>query len=310
MSRRTAEASRAIRRAWDNERELVTTGMGTRDWTEDQQREILEGRCAHDGDGKAFEGHHMMNAEAHPELQGEPGNIQFLTRKEHLDAHGGSWRNQTSGYYDPSTGLTHPFENGVYHPCDPIVLSSPVAKIGEPQGLPNIENVLTANGESGSIDKQDGTCDANAVALNHDPPARSMKKSRKQWAGAVQKIRDVAGGAASSVIGFAKNHPEVVAVAATVVVGIVKQAVSDAVDNNPDGQQHAGGEVTSTGEEDEGICCDEGAILPGIESPAPDGGRAYPEERSFPRRHDVRGYDRTVNGKTVHVSGYTRGRDE
>lgn len=34
MPRRTAEASKAIRLAWQRELELVQEGKGTRDWTE------------------------------------------------------------------------------------------------------------------------------------------------------------------------------------------------------------------------------------------------------------------------------------
>lgn len=35
--------------------------------------------------------------------------------------------------------------------------------------------------------------------------------------------------------------------------------------------------------------------------------RDYPDERSSPREHDVSGYDRQQNGKTVHVNPYKRG---
>ena len=35
--------------------------------------------------------------------------------------------------------------------------------------------------------------------------------------------------------------------------------------------------------------------------------REYPDERSSPREHDVSGYDRQQNGKTVHVNPYKRG---
>ena len=42
MSRRTSEASKAIRAAWLKEQELIAEGKGTRDWTSEQQKEILE----------------------------------------------------------------------------------------------------------------------------------------------------------------------------------------------------------------------------------------------------------------------------
>lgn len=31
----------------------------------------------------------------HPEMAGNPDNITFVTRREHLDAHGGIFRNKT-----------------------------------------------------------------------------------------------------------------------------------------------------------------------------------------------------------------------
>ena len=37
------------------------------------------------------------------------------------------------------------------------------------------------------------------------------------------------------------------------------------------------------------------------------GSRDYPDERSSPREHNVSGYDRQQNGKTVHVNPYKRG---
>ena len=90
MSRRTAEAHKAIEAAWQNEQQLVREGKGTRDWTPEQQQDILNIGKAYDGDGKAFEGHHMKSVEKYPDYQGNPENIQFLTRSEHCEAHNGN----------------------------------------------------------------------------------------------------------------------------------------------------------------------------------------------------------------------------
>lgn len=111
MSKRTAESSKAIRRAWVEEQKLVSKGKGTRDWTPEQQKEILElGKAYYHSknsddvnDGKAFEGHHMKSADAYPKYQGDFENIQFLSRPEHQEAHGGDFRNPTNGYFDPVT---------------------------------------------------------------------------------------------------------------------------------------------------------------------------------------------------------------
>ena len=101
MPRRTAEANKAVLAAWKNEQELVSKGKGTRDWTPEQQKDIMERGKAYDDEGRAFEGQHMKSVEKYPEYQGDPKNIQFLTKKEHLEAHKGSWQNPTNWYYDP-----------------------------------------------------------------------------------------------------------------------------------------------------------------------------------------------------------------
>ena len=100
------ERNKAIRQAWEKEHQLVQEGKGTRDWTKEQQQDILDpdkGK-AYDDQGRAFEGQHMKSAAEYPEYQGNPDNIQFLTRDEHLEAHKGSWQNPTNWYYDPKTG--------------------------------------------------------------------------------------------------------------------------------------------------------------------------------------------------------------
>ena len=48
MSNRTSEASKAVSEAWKHEQELVREGKGTRDWTPEQQRDILERGKAYD----------------------------------------------------------------------------------------------------------------------------------------------------------------------------------------------------------------------------------------------------------------------
>ena len=126
MSNRTSKSNTAIAEAWEIERELVLEGYGTRDWTPEQQRQIIELGKAYDENGKAFEGHHMKNAEDHPEYQGDPYNIQFLTREEHLAAHNGDFRNETNGYYDPETGETTELGEKEIEPLTAIQLSEPV----------------------------------------------------------------------------------------------------------------------------------------------------------------------------------------
>lgn len=129
MSRRTAESNRAILAAWNKEQELVQEGKGTREWTPQQQQDILEKGKAYDDNGKAFEGQHMKSAEMYPEYQGEPRNIQFLTRAEHLEAHDGNWQNPTNWYFNPVTKEKFDFGDGPFIPCEIIQLPEPIISL-------------------------------------------------------------------------------------------------------------------------------------------------------------------------------------
>lgn len=122
------ERNKAIRQAWEKEQQLVREGKGTRDWTKEQQQDILDpdkGK-AYDDQGRAFEGQHMKSAAEYPEYQGNPDNIQFLTREEHLAAHKGSWQNPTNWYYGPVAKEFHDFGDRDIVPCKIIELSDSI----------------------------------------------------------------------------------------------------------------------------------------------------------------------------------------
>ena len=123
MSRRTSESNKAILAAWNKEQELVQEGKGTREWTPLQQQDILDKGKAYDENGRAFEGQHMKSAEKYPEYQGDPGNIQFLTRAEHLEAHDGNWQKPTNWYFNPMTKEKFDFGDGPFIPCEIIPLA-------------------------------------------------------------------------------------------------------------------------------------------------------------------------------------------
>ena len=152
MSKRTSDASKAIRKAWQQEQERVLEGKGTRDWTPEQQQAIIEKGKAYDSDGKAFHGQHMKSAEKYPEFQGDPDNIQFLTQKEHLAAHRGKWQNPTNWYYDPVTYEFTYFGDGVFIPCTVIDLSYPIININIERDRTEVKQKLVQN-ESVSTSK-------------------------------------------------------------------------------------------------------------------------------------------------------------
>lgn len=109
----------AVRSAWKDERTRVEQGQGTRDWSPDEQKELLStGRVS------GYEGHHMKSVSLFPEQAGNPENIQFLSESEHLDgAHQGSYHNATNGYYDPQTGIMHEFAGDELQPAPVCALS-------------------------------------------------------------------------------------------------------------------------------------------------------------------------------------------
>ena len=94
------ERQAAVRNAWKAECQRVQEGKGSRNWSVQEQKEMLER-----GSVKGYEGHHMKSVSEYPEYAGDPNNIQFLTEDEHLQgAHQGNYHNATNGYYDPEKG--------------------------------------------------------------------------------------------------------------------------------------------------------------------------------------------------------------
>ena len=114
----------AVRGAWKNERTQVRAGQGTRDWSPAEQRQIVA-----KGRANGYEGHHMKSVSAYPQHAGNPNNIQFLNRSEHIKgAHKGDTKNATNGYYNPKTGSMQSF--GKRNPQAPQAqaLSSPISQ--------------------------------------------------------------------------------------------------------------------------------------------------------------------------------------
>ena len=88
--------SGAVRKAWKNELLDVRSGGSgiSRTWTNTEKIELLS-----TGRVRGYQGHHMKSVKGYPQLAGDPMNIQFLTRAEHLMAHSGNFRNITHGRY-------------------------------------------------------------------------------------------------------------------------------------------------------------------------------------------------------------------
>lgn len=103
------ERQKAVEEAWAKEVELVRQGKGTRNWSAEEQKELLS-----TGKVNGYYGHHMSSVKNDPANAGNKDNIQFLNYDEHINgAHQGDTKNATNGYYDPETGQMHEFQNGV-----------------------------------------------------------------------------------------------------------------------------------------------------------------------------------------------------
>ena len=218
MSRRTAEANKAIAAAWQAEQQLVREGKGTRDWTPEQQQDILNRGKAYDDDGKAFEGHHMKSVEKYPDYQGNPENIQFLTRSEHCEAHNGKFQNPTNGYFNPATGETQDFGEKSPKPCKSIELSNPVVCKKATNG--NLKEPSEPSIERSDV-HPDTSISHQAAQLTEDTGS----------GGLIQFGRKVVKGFA----GFATEHPILTGLAVAAAAG------GHAQDGVGDEGQHEGG---------------------------------------------------------------------
>lgn len=124
---------RGVDRAWAAEKRAVMNGKGSRDWTPEQQKELLEKNSV-----SHFEGHHMRSIaygktrDEQLKIAEDGNNIQFLEKteanNEHLRAHGGDYHNPTNGYYDTEKNTMHDFGDGEPHAPERKDLSNPIVE--------------------------------------------------------------------------------------------------------------------------------------------------------------------------------------
>lgn len=218
---RIGNRRKAVDLAWKREKELVLEGKGTRDWTEEQQRQIIEEGRATDESGRAFDGHHMKNVATYPEYQEDPNNIQFLSRSEHLDAHGGCTQNSTNGFYDYQTGKTIDFGDNPPTSCEVIDLSNP-------EYLPKVEaKVETEPKKEPEVNKKE-VKDAETTSRKDSSAKKTVKqpvkppKKKSFWEGTVdfgKSIVKVAGN-------FAAKHPIITTIGVAAGSYVIGKAVS------------------------------------------------------------------------------------
>lgn len=259
MSSRTVERNKAVRLAWEREQELVREGKGTRDWTEEQQQDILDpdkGK-AYDEEVRAFEGQHMKSVAEYPEYRSNPDNIQFLTKAEHLEAHKGNWKNPTNWYYDPVTKEFTDFGDGELIPCKIIELSEPIA----------IPTVIDADREKTEAEKAENVEtqfeDINATLEERETPLRVKTRScpvEKQTipkASAIPRAAKHESGFVKFLKGagrFVVEHPlESLEIAGVVIGGAAKMISSVAESRNSSSSTYKSKPSTSHSSSDTNI---------------------------------------------------------
>ena len=233
MSRRTAESNKAILAAWNKEQELVQKGKGTREWTPKQQQDILEIGKAYDEDGVAFQGQQMKSAEMYPEHQGDPENIQFLTRVEHLEAHNGNWRNPTNWYFNPVTKEKIDFGDGPFIPCKIISLPEPVVKLN----VEAVEDNVTKTSQSASIQRK-------------KPKTATVPKTK---VGISEHIKNAFRVGAKAVVEFPVKHPmatKVLKGLGITATAITAKALSESSKNNSSHSEYRNRDTDSKREYD------------------------------------------------------------
>ena len=274
------ERNKAIRLAWERERELVLQGKGTRNWSLDQQKDILDpdkGK-AYDENGRAFEGQHMKSVAEYPEYQGDPNNIQFLTREEHLAAHKGSWQNPTNWYYNPETKEFVDFgENGPI-PCKVISLSEPlqVSIIDRQDGLKEpakMENTLSEQTQS---PRQENLLhlSENTSQKKHNAGPPEMHERFGD------KIFHVVDGAKK----FVEKHPNLVKiVAGAALVAAASVTFVKKIHDSGGGSSSSSSDDYYSGSSDD----DYNDLSSSDECDIQSSSRDYPDERSSPEEHTV-----------------------
>jgi hypothetical protein len=281
------ERLKAIRKAWEREQGLVAEGKGTRDWTKEQQEDILDpakGK-AYDENGRAFDGQHMKSAAEYPEYQGDPDNIQFLTKEEHLEAHKGCWQNPTNWYYNPEAKEFVDFGENKPIPCEVINLSEPVRiPVVEPKERNDkLKNSADSAKEKAEKENQPSSREKKSGHSEKVPHSHvSSTPPPELHEGFGDKVMHVV----EAVKDFGEKHP--------VVAGIVKWGGAAAL---AVGSAYVASKGSGSGRGGSSENDDYSGSNDDIGYDDSSDSRDYPDERSSPREHIVPGHGQHYHTK-------------
>ena len=301
--------------AWEKEKRLVSDGQGTRNWTEEQQRSIIEFGVAYDEEtGRAFEGQHMKSVGRYPEYADDPNNIQFLTRKEHLAAHDGNWQNPTNWYFDPITK-----EKTIF---DDELIDIPVIELTAPLYLPETEEdteEIDEDEEDSEEDEEPEIVESPIINQNtyiKEKPKTLFGRMKQKAKELLEDAKEFLGDAKE----YLDDNPEIKKAIKTAGKAFIFEVAKEeakhiyhSVDRKITGNQIPSTRQYESDYQDEteisqSNVMDEQFVDEAV-NPAQE--RDYPEERKSPIEHEVSGYYRTIHTKDGdikrYVSGYTRG---
>jgi len=309
MSNRTASATKAVADRWAQEQELVSKGQCTRDWSREQQQDILEKGKAYDENGKAIEGHHMKSVERFPEYQSDLGNIQFLTRAEHRSAHGGNFQNYTNGKYDYLSGNTIDFGDGPFEPCTIFDLSDPIKKIDIVDDTTSDDSSDTTEQTTQATDPPDHKQDENydySSERKASSPDKSSSVSMSGFRNGVKRI-------ANAIKEFPTRHPVLTAIGGTVISAAVGYAVDKATSGGGSGGSGGGNSDYSSSysdnPDDSDVDSSDYSDTPADDSNDDNSDRSGTGKGTPKAPHDTSGYTRRRNGREEHVRGYSTGKN-
>ncbi|GFH42495.1 hypothetical protein Hs30E_10460 [Lactococcus hodotermopsidis] len=178
-----SERQKAVRDAWGKEKARVAQGEGTRDWSPEQQKEIME-----NGHADGYDGHHMKCVSSYPEQAGNPDNIQFLTHDEHIQgAHQGNTHTRTNGYYNPDSGQMENFNGDELKPTDSQSLSEPCYENGEYITKTQSVSAFKASVKSTGQEPSSTAHDFNASIKNHAAAEERASASEQTRSAAVSR---------------------------------------------------------------------------------------------------------------------------
>ena len=166
----------------------------------------------------------MKSVEKYPEYQGDPENIQFLTRAEHLEAHDGNWRNPTNWHFNPITKEKTDFGDGKFIPCEIIQLADPVNKA-------QIKREIEKEVDQKSVSEGQKKAESN---IKHESPHKTVPPNKTEdiaKQGFVPKLKSGLKFIGKTIVEFPEKHPKAVKaikgvgiVVATAAVAAVKES--------------------------------------------------------------------------------------